>query len=370
MQIAIDARELCGRPTGVGRYLSHLLDAWGALPAARPHHFMLCAPAPLNVPVIAPGAHHLHLSVSVLEGSPGTVWEQLRLPSALRRNRFDVLFSPAYTTPLVCTVPTVLTIHDVSFAAHPEWYGWREGLRLRWLARLSGQRAATVLTDSEFSKREIVARLRIPERRIRVIRLGIGQPRGVGRPPAAGPPVILFVGSLFNRRRLPDLIAAFKEVVRTHPDARLEIVGENRTFPHQDLEEIARRIGIADRVSLCSYVSDEELAALYAQARVFAFLSEYEGFGLTPLEALAAGVPIVVLDTPIARELYGDAAAYVRPGDIAGTAVALTSMLEDSDQRRRLLDRARSIVAGFSWAEAARRTLEELVLAGSVYQRQ
>src|SRR5512147_3050033 len=100
MRIAIDGRELLGQPTGVGRYLAHLLDAWDTLPEARGHEFVRWTPA----------------------GSRGTRWEQVDLPLALRRDRPDVLFAPAYTAPLLTTVPVALTIHDLSFAAHPEWF--------------------------------------------------------------------------------------------------------------------------------------------------------------------------------------------------------------------------------------------------------
>ncbi|MBI1875433.1 MAG: glycosyltransferase family 4 protein [Acidobacteria bacterium] len=408
MHIAIDARELCGRPTGVGRYLSHLLTAWGDMAETRGHRFTLYTPAPIDIQTVAPRARALDLVVQVIGGHPGAIWEQIRLASALRRDRPDVLFAPAYTSPLRCGVPTVLTVHDISFEAHPEWYRWREGTRLRWLTRRAARAARLVLTDSEFSKRELVERMGISANAIRVIRLGVSEPRpstvrpfdrlGVvpsaveggepqGRPkpsrgttaPDAGPsttpgarasqaerePLVLFVGSLFNRRRLPDLLSAFRDLTRTHPGARLEIVGEDRTYPHQDLAALAVRLGIPERVSLRSYVSDEELVRLYERASVFGFLSEYEGFGLTPLEALAAGVPIVVLDTAVARELYGDAAVYVGRGDVGGTAAALAQLISDADARRRRLDRAAVVLRGFSWSEAARQTLEALEAAHS-----
>lgn len=365
MHIALDARELCGRPTGVGRYVSHLLAVWGDMPEARRHRFTLYAPAPVDLQPVAPETRTLDLVVRVITGHPGTLWEQIRLASALRHDRPDVLFAPAYTSPLLSGIPTVLTVHDISFEAHPEWYRWREGTRLRWLTRWAARRARLVLTDSEFSKREIVDRLGISADGIRVIRLGVTEPRpSTSRPHStARAPVVLFVGSVFNRRRLPDLLTAFSELTRTHPEARLEIVGENRTYPRQDLAGLAARLGIQDRVSLRSYVNDDELIGLYGRASVFAFLSDYEGFGLTPLEALAAGVPIVVLDTTVARELYGNAAVYVRRGDVRGTAAALARMMSDADARRRVLDRAGVVLRGFSWTDAARRTLGALEAA-------
>jgi len=268
----------------------------------------------------------------------------------------------------------VLTIHDLSFFAHPEWFRPREGIRRRLFTRLSARRATLVLTDTEFSRAEIHAHLGIPPDRVRVVHLGAGIPSPLLAAQAAGPargpappgrePLILYVGSLFNRRRLPDLISALPAVLAKVPNARLEIVGENRTFPYQDLHALAIATGCGDRIRLRSYVSDAELADAFRRASVFAFLSEYEGFGLTPLEALACGIPVVVLDTPVAREVCGEAARYVAPGDGSGLVAALVDLLRDPDARHARLDAARAVLSRYSWPEAARRTMAALEDAG------
>jgi glycosyltransferase involved in cell wall biosynthesis len=102
------------------------------------------------------------------------------------------------------------------------------------------------------------------------------------------------------------------------------------------------------------------LAALYARASVFAFLSEYEGFGLTPLEALTAGVPIVVLDTPVAREVYGPAADYVPRGDIDAAAAALGRFLHSRSAGDEQLAHAPAVLARYSWDRAADETLHHV----------
>jgi glycosyltransferase involved in cell wall biosynthesis len=170
-------------------------------------------------------------------------------------------------------------------------------------------------------------------------------------------PLVLYTGSIFNRRRVPDLIAAFAIVAREVPQARLVIAGENRTWPFEDLSALAARHGVAGRVVVRDYVADEELGSLYARASAFAFLSEYEGFGLTPLEALSAGVPIVVLDTPVAREVYRDAAVYVATGDIQSAASALTRLLVSPDAAAAVVARAPAVLARYSWDTAADATL-------------
>jgi glycosyltransferase involved in cell wall biosynthesis len=144
------------------------------------------------------------------------------------------------------------------------------------------------------------------------------------------------------------------------PAARLVIVGDNRTWPAQDLGAVAAQYDIARRVEMVNYADEQQLAKLYARARVFAFLSEYEGFGLTPLEALAAGVPSVVLDTPVAREVYGPAAVYVRSGDLAGTADTIRGLLASAAAGADALAHAPEVLARYSWDDAAERTLREI----------
>jgi len=167
----------------------------------------------------------------------------------------------------------------------------------------------------------------------------------------------LFVGSIFNRRHVPDLIRAFGRLVKRRQDTSLDIVGDNRSFPHQDITRTIAAEGLEERVRWHEYVSDEALRAFYTRARAFAFLSEYEGLGLPPLEALAAGVPPVVLDTPVAHESCGDAALYVPGTDLPATADALESALFDDAVRARVLAAAPAALERYRWARAARETL-------------
>lgn len=356
MRVAIDARELCGRPTGVGRYLAGLLTAWTVSESARRHQWTLLAP---SVPI---GADQWNASVTVVDGSGGTAWEQFTLPSALKRERPDVFFAPGYTAPLTVGAPLVLTIHDVSFFAHPEWFSFREGLRRRTLTGWSARRARAVITDTEFSKTEIERFIGVNN--VHSIPLGINERSGEhssGRSDDRAP-IVLFVGSVFERRRVDRLIEAFDIVAGQVPSARLEIVGENRTRePRLDLDALRRRTAHADRITIRSYVDEASLAQLYRDASVFAFLSEYEGFGLTPLESLVEGVPPVLLDTAVARETCGDAARYVG-ADASNEDIAkvLIEMLTNTAARQDVLSHASDVLARYDWRRAAAQTLTVL----------
>ena len=294
MRIAIDARELAGKPTGVGRFLSEIVREWVDLPAARAHEFVFCAPDAVELPV---STRRLNVRVEVAPGG-GTYWEQIVFPRMLQRIDASVLLAPGYSGPLFADTPMVVAIHDVSFAAHPEWFRWREGLRRRFITRNAAQRAVRVITISEFSRREIAEHLGVLESQIDVVYPGVTRPANVAKARAGGRQrSVLYVGSLFNRRHLPELIGGFSSLAARHPDIRLDIVGDNRTFPHIDVDRLARNSRTADRVRILPYVDNAVLGQLYADARAFAFLSDYEGFGMTPLEALGADVPIVMLDT-------------------------------------------------------------------------
>lgn len=357
LRIGVDGRELLGDTTGVGRYLGELLRRWCSRPDAERRRFLLYAPEALSL-ALPPSAAEQR----IVGSGRGTWWEQTALRRAVRGDRPDVFFAPAYTAPIGIDMPFAVTIHDVSFTAHPEWFRRREGMRRRWLTRRAAQQAAAIFTVSEFSRREIEAHLKVPGSRIHVIPNGLGNRIQWfdGRQQDVASPAVLYVGSRFNRRRLPDLIAAFAQATSDMPAARLVIVGADAAWPPEDLRAIARQHGIAARVDVRDYVPESDLAALYARASVFAFLSEYEGFGLTPLEAMAAGVPTLVLDTPVAREVYGDGAAYVQRGDVAGTAARLRQFLSDPNAGDMLRAKAPAVLARYSWDRAADLTLAQL----------
>ena len=351
MRIGIDARELCGRATGVGRYLSGLLGEWAK--DAHGHEFVLYATDELSQTL--DGRAFARRRVA---GLGGTTWEQIALPKAIAADRLDVWFAPAYTAPLRLDIPVVLAVHDLSFFARPDWFTLREGLRRRWITARSVSAAAHVITISNFSKRELMERLNVSADRIDVIPPGISisrQPSAIGHSPR-----VLFVGSLFTRRHVPDLIRAFAPIARRRADAVLDIAGDNRTYPRVYPRVTIAHEGIVSQVNWHAYVSDSQLRGLYDSARAFAFLSEYEGLGLTPLEALAAGLPPVLLDTAIARESCEDAALYVPVGDLKATTDALERALFDDAERQRLLSAAPAVLAKYQWPDAAERTLRVL----------
>jgi glycosyltransferase involved in cell wall biosynthesis len=355
LRIGVDARELTGTPTGVGRYLAGVLQEWSR--QRLPHRltfFLHRDPPPwlrsisFTSDIVVDPARHA-----------GTWWEQRRLPALAAQSGIDVLLSPAYTAPLALHCPSVVIIHDVSYFAHRAGFHWREGFRRRLLTQLSARRATAVVTVSGFSADEIHRYLEIPRDGIVLAPQGAPEWRGGPSGPARAP-LVLSVGTLFQRRHTPELLVAMTLVRMRVPDARLVLVGENRTHPPVDPEVLAQSLGLGEAFTWKSYVPDVELEELYGAARVFAFLSDYEGFAMTPMEAAAAGVPSVMLDTPVAREVYGDAAVRV-PLSVPAIADALTTLLTDADAHGAAVERGRARLGAFTWSRTAsvlRETLE------------
>jgi glycosyltransferase involved in cell wall biosynthesis len=355
MRIGVDARELVGHATGVGRYLGGLLREWSTSPEAKRHEFVLYAPGDIPMPLDT-----RRFLTRGITGSGGTFWEQVRLPAVVPRDHLDVWFSPAYSAPLALRVPTVVAIHDLSFVAHPEWFRLREGARRRLLSRRAAAKARAIITISEFSRQEIVERLELPAERIHVIPPGVTVPARSPALPGDAATSVLYVGSIFNRRHVPDLVRAFAMIARRRPGASLDLVGDNRSYPYEDIVRLIAIEGLEGQARWHRYASEERLQQLYGRARAFVFLSEYEGLGLPPLEALAAGVPPVVLDTPVARESCGEAAFYVASRDPAAIAGALETVLFDEMARTRILAAAPAALARYRWPAAAARTLAVL----------
>ena len=226
-----------------------------------------------------------------------------------------MFFAAGYTAPLRLSCPSVVAVYDVSFFAHPEWFATRERLPAPVDSRGARPARAPGRDDLASSPR----RRSCAGSRSRASGSSSRRPRR-RRVPAADasgprPPIVLFVGSLFNRRRIPELLQAFAQVAQAVPDARLVLGRRQPDASAGSIPRARRELGIGDRGGLAR-VCDRRRARrrCIGSARVFVFLSDYEGFAMTPLEALAHGVPSVLLDTPIAREVYGDAARLVAPG--------------------------------------------------------
>jgi glycosyltransferase involved in cell wall biosynthesis len=363
LTVGVDARELRGRPTGTGRYLRNLLRHWTARPADR---YLLYVDGP---PPADPLLSHERIVVRPLAArGPGIAFPELALAPAAEADGVDVFFSPAYACPLRLRRPRVTAVHDLSFFSWPEDFTVREAFRRRLTVAASIRASSVVLACSEFTRREIAGRF--PDAEPRILRVPLGGPDDdIPAPPARAEararlglegPLVVTVGAILNRRRLPTLLQAAARLARRRPRLVLDVVGENRTHPRLDLEALVDRLGLRATVRLSGFVSDEALGLRYAAADAAVFLSEYEGFGLPALEAAARGVPLVAADRPSLSEVFAGAALFVDPGDAGAAAEAVEGVLADGARRADLEARGRALAARHSWAHTAELTREAL----------
>jgi glycosyltransferase involved in cell wall biosynthesis len=267
------------------------------------------------------------------------------------------------------SVPRVTTIHDLSFFALPHDFAPLDAWRRRALTRASARVSHRLLADSDFTRREIGSWLPDAADRVTVVPLGCDTPaaeitRASARAQlAVNGPFLLSVGSVFNRRCLPELLRAAALLGRRHERLVLDVVGDNRTHPRLDLSRALERLGVESSVRLSGFVSEAELAVRYAAADVVVYLSEYEGFGLPVLEAMAHGVPVVTSDRPSTSEIFAGAAAIVDPRDVLAIAAAVDRLLRDPRYAAELVARGRALATRHRWSEAARATRSALAEA-------
>jgi alpha-1,3-rhamnosyl/mannosyltransferase len=370
LRIGIDARSLEGDLTGVGRYVKSLLRRWKD---ASPYTFVLYSTGASSTPRVEAAPAGADLEPRSFTAAHPLVWEHVALPRALRRDRIDVLLAPAYSTPLLWRGKSVVAMHDVSFFARPEEFRGVYGARLRFFARRAAATASALLACSEFTRDEIGRVLgRKAAAKTRVVPLGpdddrkTAEDRGAARAAlgvGAADPLVLTVGSIFPRRNVGPLIEGFAALRSRIPNARLLIVGENRSNGLVDPAAVARTLGVADAVTLTGFVDDERVALAYAAADVAVFLSDYEGFGLPALEALSRGVPTIIGEGKAQAELFSEGALVVNAHSRTAVASALYEALVRDAPRARLRDNGHRVARRFDWERAATETLHVLVAA-------
>lgn len=358
LRVGIDARELQGRATGVGRYLRGLLRAWPRDDAL----FLYFNGSAPKEPIAAEAT--IRLRSSSERPVRGILWQERFLPRAAGSDAVDVLFSPAYSCPLSLGLPRVTTVHDMSFFSLPDDFTLLDGLRRRLLVGASIRASRRIVVVSDFTRREIAARFPDAADRIRIVPHGSDDDiPDVGG--ARQPHRLLAVGSILNRRRLPTLLEAVARLRRSHPDVRLDVVGDNRTHPRLDVPRLLQGLGVEDRVLVSGFLADEDLAARYAQAGAAVYLSEYEGFGMPVLEAMTRGVPVVTSSRPATGEIFRDAALTVSPDDAGAVAEALDRLFTSDGLRADLVARGRRLAATLTWARAAAATRRVLAEAAA-----
>ncbi len=289
------------------------------------------------------------------------------LSRQLRVDRPD-LVHVQYTAPLACPVPVVVTVHDVSFLEHPEYFRPFRARQLRLTVRRTVRTAAKVITVSEFSRDAIARAYSLSREDIAVIpNAASALFRPIDEEKAAAGlrarfgidgPVIFTVGDLLPRKNHPGLIRAFGELVRSFPQLkhRLVLAGKDTWYsPH--VREAARDSGVADRIVFAGFVTDADLLLLYNACSVFVFPTFYEGFGLPVLEAMACGKAVACSNAAACPEVADAAALFFDPASTEQMVRAMADLLLDKDLRSRMGRLGLGRAAQFSWRRTAETTL-------------
>jgi glycosyltransferase involved in cell wall biosynthesis len=367
--------------TGSGQYLGHLLA--NLVEAAPEHDFVLAVWRGHALSVKPPGCSVLPLSTPFdrVHENLSKVWfEQVAFPRACRRTAAHLAHVPHWGSPLVPTVPTVVTIHDVIPLLLDEYRG---GGLLRLYTRLvavSARRANGVITVSQASQQDIVSQLGLPEERVWVTheaapagfrRVEQAQVSAVRRRYHLPDRFFLYLGGFDVRKNVEGVLEAFAQAVRreTSPAPALVIAGrlpERDTPFAPDPRRMARDLGVEPRVLFTGWVDEADKPALYSGATAFVFPSQYEGFGLPVLEALACGTPTITSNVSSMPEVAGQGALLVSPDDVAQLATAMERLWVDTALQQRLRKGALAQAARFSWRQTAQATVEvyDQVLGG------
>lgn len=358
LRIAINARFLTQQLTGVQRYAREVTRGIARL--LSPENIKLIAPA---------GAAPEFMGLEVFRYGgfvKGHIWEQVVLPMAVKRNRADLLFSPGNTGPILMG-DQVVTVHDVAVFARPEGYNPNFVRWYRFLLPRLVQRVHRVVTDSEFSKQEIIKYLGVSPDKVSVVPIGVSDHFVPMRKRAVcafketrGLPerFILGLASRAMNKNFSGLLKAWHHLCeRTElKDVWLVVAGGvSRTL---QIAPSNTELQNLPRVYDLGYVSDEDLPCLYNAADVFVFPSFYEGFGLPPLEAMACGTPVVVSNVASLPEVVGDAGVYVNPYDVEDIAQGIYRVLTDQELRRQLREKGLAQAKLFTWERSARETLK------------
>jgi glycosyltransferase involved in cell wall biosynthesis len=290
--------------------------------------------------------------------------EQVVLPRLARREGIDLLHSLGTTAPARPARASVVTIHDMIYATHPEAHTAAMRIGMRILAPLAARSADRIITPSEAAKRDVVARLGVPADRVEAIHSAGGLPPGRATPEdelrrrygLGEAPIVLSVSARRPHKNLVRLVEAFARV-RHEPAPLLVLPGYRTAFEHE-VSAAIERLDLSERVRTLGWIPDPDLEGLYAAAACFVFPSLAEGFGQPVLEAMERGVPVASSNASSLPEVGGEAVLYFDPLDVTAIADAVERLLPDRALAERLAAAGRARAADFSWERTARDTVD------------
>ena len=372
MNIAIDARSLESSKTGVGRYLSGLLGYWKK---NREHKFVLYFKDEIpESDLLKSDNFELKLLKNPFGFSSNFFFQHFLLPYYLKKDKINFFFSPFYLKPIYCPVISSIVLHDISYEAHPEWFNSKSQVILRLLSKLSAKTSDLIFTVSDFSKSEIVKCYRINSDKIVVTHLGVDNSfakiidaekiRVIKEKYNLNNKFILSIGSIFNRRHVPEIIEAFEKIAGKYNDYQLVIIGRNHTHPFVDINNKIKtannNLGRKAIIHL-DFVNEDELFAFYGLCEINIYLSDYEGFGLPVIEAQFFGKPVITSYNSSLIEVGGDSVEFIEDNNTEEIYNSLKKLISDEGYKLDLIRRGNENIKRFSWERCADKTSGEIL---------
>ena len=368
LHIAIDARRI--RDFGIGTHIRSLVHALGAIDTEN-RYTLVSGPAEVRTLAGLPVNFHS----AVYTRSDHDFLDHVMFPMYLRSLSADLVHIPLNRVPLLMVRPYVVTIHDMANLFYEEPTGGRMTLR-RYRFRRGLLRAARVIAVSEATKRDVERLMGVPPSRIRRV-YNAPDPGFVDMASHVDPeehrrileryqinyPFLLYAGAIRRHKNVPRLIEAFavaRSQLAEHPlykDLRLVIIGDTIS-QYPGVRQAVIKSRVEQVVRFLGFVPFETLRCFYASAAAFVFPSQYEGFGLPPLEAMACGTPVITSNVSSLPEVVGDAAVQVKPDNVFDIARGIRDVLLDEGLRTELIRRGYEQAGRFSWERTARQVLE------------
>jgi glycosyltransferase involved in cell wall biosynthesis len=366
--VALDATPLLGVRSGVGRFCAGALDALGARSDLEVSAFAVTwRRRRWLTPEVSAGVATRQRPMPARPLS--RAWRRTPWPSAeWFIGSVDVVHGTNFVVPPTRSAGRVVTVHDLTTLRFPEMCD-PATLVFPKMVRRAIAEGAWVHTPSQFVADEVIAEFGADPGRVRAIHHGVDQPHDgcSSRRPQAGPgpealfpepaapggpklpgPYLLAVGTIEPRKDYPGLVAAFDRLATRRTELSLVVAGSDG-WGTEAFERALDEAHHRDRVVRAGYLDEPSLDVLRRGAAALVFPSRYEGFGFPPLEAMAAGVPVVATAVGAVPEVVGDAAVLVPPGDPDALAGAVDELLQDDVRRASLVDAGRRRVAGFTW---------------------
>ena len=365
MRIGLEITAAVQQSGGIGRYVREMLSALSDIDQSNQYRLFYASKNRSNHTVLDLPENFRVRQLPMNDIWLARIWQRIRLPLPVEliTGSLDIYHSPDFTLPpTLSDIPTLLTVHDLSFLRTPE--SAAPGLRgyLEVAVKRSVKLATHVLADSQSTKDDLIELYATPEDKITVLYAGVSsafhpvtdsnQLMKVRKHYKLGEkPFVLSVGTLQPRKNHVTLIKAFEQAL-SDSEYNLVLAG-GQGWSYEEVHELVRSRGLQHRVLFPGFVADEDLSALYSSADVMAFPSLYEGFGLPVLEAMACGVPVLASNTSCLPEVAGGAAVFVNPKNVEAMSDALLKLVSNVDLRKTLREKGFERVEQFRWQSSA-----------------